>query len=87
MVLRVLVGNPNQHKAQAHHPPPTTAAVQEDIPASMYTLETRYQPIPPRVLPKPSEARLYYIDTKQAGQPTASDPPITKEGMSLFLSI
>jgi hypothetical protein len=53
----------------------------------MYTLETRYQPIPPRVLPKPSEARLYYIDTKQAGQPTASDPPITKEGMSLFLSI
>ncbi len=84
VVLRALVGDPNRHKPLAQHPPATTHKALEEIPASMYTLETRYQPIPPKVLPKPTEPRVYYIDSQQAGQPSQA---MVREGMSLYFSI
>lgn len=52
-------------------------------PASMYTLETRYQPIPPKVLPKTKEPRVYYIEPKREEQPLVQNAGMT-EGKSLF---
>ncbi|CAF1174927.1 unnamed protein product [Rotaria sp. Silwood1] len=72
VVLRTLVGDPNRHKPLVHHPPPTTKKSQDEIPASMYTLETRQRPIPSKVLPKPTEATLYYIDSKQSSMHSVS---------------
>lgn len=80
MVLRALVGDPNRHKPLAHHPSATGTTPEEVLPASMYTLETRYQSIPPKALPNPTSSRLYYLNSKNAG-PTPS--PITNEGMPL----
>jgi hypothetical protein len=53
----------------------------------MYTLETRYRPIPPKVLPKSTGTKVYSIDSQNAGQTSEPSPPITKEGMSLSLLI
>jgi hypothetical protein len=87
VVLRALVGDPNRHKPLAQHPPPTTIDSQKATQASMYTLETRYRPIPQKVLPKPTETPLSYTDSKKAGQSPAPSPPVTKEGMTLTLLI
>ncbi|CAF3902509.1 unnamed protein product [Rotaria sordida] len=61
-VLRALIGDPARHKPLVQHPPPTTDKSQDAIPAPMYTLETRHRPIPSKVLPKPTDATLYYIE-------------------------
>jgi hypothetical protein len=50
----------------------------EKQPASMYTLETRYQPIPAKVLPKNTDPRVYYIDSKRT-----DEPPIINQSMLL----
>lgn len=47
-----MVGNPHRHKPLAEHAPPSDAISSAKLPASLYTLETRYRPIPPRVLPQ-----------------------------------
>jgi hypothetical protein len=80
VILRALVGNPNRHIPQAQHPPPTTDVSQKDTPASMYTLETRYQPIPQKVLPNQTEPRLYYIEPAKAEQPSPPNSSAAKEG-------
>ena len=84
VVLRSIVGDPNRHKPQAQHPTPTTTTSQEPLPAAMYTLDTRYQPIPPKVLPQPAQARLYYLNSNKSEQTSA---PIPNEGILLSLSI
>jgi hypothetical protein len=66
VVLRTLVGDPTRHKTSLQHPPPTTPTIQQATPASMYTLETRYRPIPPKVLPKQTGTTLYYIESQKA---------------------
>lgn len=43
----------------------------------MYTLETRYQPIPPKVLPKSKEPRVYYIEPKRDEQPLVHNGGMT----------
>jgi hypothetical protein len=86
VVLRTLVGDPTRHKTSLQHPPPTTPTIQQATPASMYTLETRYRPIPPKVLPKQTGTTLYYIESQKAEENSAPNPPITREGKSLFLS-
>jgi len=53
----------------------------------MYTLETRYRPIPPKVLPKSTGTKVYHIDSQNAEQTSEPSPTITREGMSLSLSI
>jgi hypothetical protein len=54
----------------------------------MYTLETRYRPIPAKVLPKQTEPQVYYIDSQKEGPPTSEPtPPILREGMSSSLLI
>lgn len=53
----------------------------------MYTLETRYRPIPPKVLPKQTEPRLYYIDSQKAGQTSRPSSPMVQVGMSRILLI
>ncbi|UJR35979.1 hypothetical protein I4U23_028720 [Adineta vaga] len=45
----------------------------------MYTLESRYRPIPEKVLPKQTGSRLYYLNSDNAEQQRASTPPVTKE--------
>jgi hypothetical protein len=53
----------------------------------MYTLETRYRPIPPKALPKSTETRLNNIDSQNAGPTSEPSPPIIKAGTSFSLSI
>ncbi|CAF2479442.1 unnamed protein product [Rotaria sp. Silwood2] len=79
VVLRALVGDPNRHRPLAQHPSPTTSKSQNAIPASMYTLETRYRSIPSKVLPKSTEATFYYIEPKQVEQTSPRSVPLSKE--------
>ena len=74
VILRAIVGDPKRHRPLAQHAAPTTTAVQEATPASMYTLETRYQPIPPKVLPQPTTAKVYYIESQREEQTTGPHP-------------
>jgi len=48
----------------------------------MYAIETRYQPIPPQVLPKTTDPRVYYIDSNQT-----QESPILKKSMLLDFRI
>jgi len=50
----------------------------------MYTLESRYRPIPEKVLPKSAEPKLYHIEPDTTEESPKLDPPVTKEGMCLF---
>ena len=85
VILRALVGDPKRHKPLAQHPAPTTTAPsQEAIPASMYTLETRYRPIPQKVLPPPTKAKVYYIEGQKPEQDSEPNPVIANEGKSFF---
>ena len=83
MILRSLVGDPHRHKPQAQHPLPATTTNQEQLPASMYTLETRYQPIPPKVLPH-SQSRADSLNANKLTRPSVTT---INEGMLLSLSI
>ena len=97
MVLRALVGDPNRHKPLAQHaipstnasqqPLPTTTSAQDSIPTAMYTLESRYRPIPQKVLPKSTEPKLYHIEANNREQSPTPDPPVTKKGICLSLTI
>ena len=79
VVLRALVGDPTRHKPLADHQPLRKTAGEEKEPAAMYTLETRYRPIPRKVLPPAAVAShvLYHIEPQQTGQQT---PPIIRHG-------
>jgi hypothetical protein len=76
-----LVGNPNRHKPLAEHRPLNKPVGEEKAPAAMYALETRYRPIPNKVLPSTTDEShvLYHIEPKQARQST---PPIIRHGQS-----
>ena len=71
-VLRALVGDPHRHQPLAEHHEPASIATRANEPASMYTLETRYRPIPPKVLPQRTEPELFHIEPRKA-EPL--DPP------------
>ena len=58
-----MVGDPNRHVPLADHQPPSTYSNDEKPLASLYILETRYQPIPSKALPKPSDPRVSHIDS------------------------
>jgi len=47
----------------------------------MYTLQTRYQPISAKVLPKNSDPRVYYIDSQR----TQESPSINERMLFDFL--
>jgi hypothetical protein len=65
MVLRSLVGDPNRHTPSGEHTSPSMISSEGKPLSSMYTLETRYQPIPARVLPKKTEkTKIYYMESK-----------------------
>jgi len=76
-VLRNLEGDPNRHTSVVDQRPPSTIFAQQQ-PPSMYTLETRYQPIPAKVSPTKNEPRVYYI-----GAQRDEEPAIINESMSL----
>ena len=50
----------------------------------MYTLETRYQPIPSKVLPNSKEPRVYYIESKREEQALVQNAGMTKEGKRFY---
>ena len=77
MVLRSLVGDPIRHVPLADHRPPSTYSTGEKPTAALYTLDTRYQPIPSKALPKPTDPRIYYIDSIRR-----EETPIMTERMS-----
>lgn len=77
IVLRSLVGDPNRHVPLADHSPASIYSNEDKQPASLYTLETRYQPIPSKVLPKANDPRVYYIDSVRR-----EETPIMTERMS-----
>jgi hypothetical protein len=74
------VGDPNRHTPLVQHASPSMNSLEQNQPSSMYTIQTRYQPIPSRVLPKRSEPKVYYIGSKQE-----EEPPYVKEGLSNIL--
>ncbi len=81
IVLRTLVGDPNRHTPLADHRSTSSILSQEKQDASMYTLQTRYQPIPTKVLPKNSDPRVYYIDSQR----TQESPSINERMLFDFL--
>jgi len=80
VVLRSITGDPNRYTPLVEHQPPPIFPQQKE-PASMYTLETRYRPIPPEVLPKTTDPRVYYIDSNR----TEESPIINKSMILDFL--
>lgn len=50
----------------------------------MYTLETRYRPIPSKVLPNSKEPRVYYIESKREEQALVQNAGTREEG-KLFI--
>ncbi len=58
VVLRTPVGNSNRHTPWADRRTPSTISSPEKPLASMYALETRYQPSPARLLPKRTDSNL-----------------------------
>ena len=70
IALRNLVGDPNRYTPIADHMPITTSPTKPL--SSMYTIETRYQPFPPRVLPKP---KVFYLERQIEEIPVMNQIP------------
>ena len=68
MVLRTLVGDPNRHIPLADHEPSSRFYPDEKT-SAMYVVETRYQPIPTKVLPKSTDPKIYYMDSNRSEEP------------------
>jgi hypothetical protein len=53
----------------------------------MYTLETRYRPIPPKVLPQPTKSKVNYLESPKLEENSVPNPVKMQEGRSFFLLI
>jgi hypothetical protein len=78
VVLRSLPGKRDRYLSLSENRPPSTILEESVQPTSMYKLENRYQPSPPKVLPKKADPTIYYINSKRTGE-----SPIIKEGRLL----
>ncbi|CAF0861553.1 unnamed protein product [Adineta ricciae] len=68
VVLRSIVGTSDRHVPLVEHRSPSSVSVLDAPSASMYTLGTRYQPIPQQYLPKKSDPKAYYIPSEPSDE-------------------
>ncbi len=61
--IQSLGGDTNRYTPVADHYPLSSFSPQEKPAAAMYALETRYQPMLGKVLPKTTDLRVYYMDS------------------------
>ncbi|UJR10085.1 hypothetical protein I4U23_014307 [Adineta vaga] len=73
VVLRSLVPDSERHVPLVEHRSPSTVSVLDVPTASMYTVGTRYQSIPPKYLPKKTDPKVYFLDSRQAEELTPID--------------
>lgn len=58
-----MIGDPNRHTPLVEHRPPSMYSIENQEPSAMYIVETRHRPIPAKALPKPTDPKIYHIDS------------------------